>query len=96
MKAKTALLIATAFMTFNAYAAISRDKAEAIALRQVPGAQISGGGLEKAQGRDVWTFDLSTQSSKNFTEVVIDAESGKVLSVRVETPADQVGKTQPL
>ena len=95
MKAKTALL-ATLFMTFNAYAAISRDKAEAIALKQLPGSQIVAGGLEKAQGREVWTFDLSVPNSRNFTEVVIDAESGKVLSKRLETPADQVGKTQPL
>jgi len=95
MNPKMALL-AGLLVTFDANAAIGRDKAEAIALQQVPGAQISGGGLEKANGREVWTFDLSTPSSRNFTEVVIDAESGKVLSVRVETPADQVGKTQPL
>lgn len=83
-------------MTFNASAAINRDAAEAIALKHVPGAQIAGGSLEKVNGRLVWSLDLSKPGSKNFTEVNIDADTGKVLSVRVETPAEQVGWTQPL
>ena len=95
MKAKAAVLAAL-FMTFNASAAINRDTAEAIALREVPGAQIAGGALDKLNGRLVWSFDLSKPGSRNFTEVTIDAESGKVLGVRLETPAEQAGWTQPL
>jgi len=83
-------------MTFNAHAAISRDTAEAIALKQVPGAQIAGGALDRLNGRLVWAFDLSEPGSRNFIEVTIDADTGRVLSVRLETPAEQVGWTQPL
>ena len=80
----------------NVHAAVNRDTAEQIALRQVPGANIVGGGLEKVRGRLVWTFELATPQSRNFTEVAIDHETGKVLTVRLETPAEQVDKTQPL
>jgi uncharacterized membrane protein YkoI len=98
MKLKAALLGAclALSMTFNASASINRDRAEEIALKRVPGAIISSGALDKVDGRLVWSFDLSQPGSKNFTEVLIDADNGKVLSVRVETPAEQVGKTQPL
>jgi uncharacterized membrane protein YkoI len=78
-------------LVWDAAAAISRDKAEAIALAQVPGAQVAGGALDKLNGRLVWALDLAQPGSKNLTEVVIDADTGKVLSVRLETPADQVG-----
>lgn len=91
------LVLASLFLVSNAWASINRDAAERIALREVPGANIVGGGLEKAHdGRYVWTMELATRKSRNLTEVVIDAESGKVLTVRLESPADQVGKTQPL
>jgi len=83
-------------LVWDAAAAISRDKAEAIALRQVPGATIAAGALDKLKGRLVWSFDLSRPESRNLTEVVIDADTGKVLAVRLETPAEQVGWTQPL
>ena len=96
MKPKTAVLAALFFMTFSAGAAINRDKAEEIALRQVPGALIAGGSIEKQNGRLVWSFDLSKPGSRNFTEVTIDADTGRVLAVRLETPAEQVGWTQPL
>lgn len=79
-------------MTFNACAAIGRDKAEAIALRQVPGAEIAAGALDKLKGRLVWSFDLSQPGSRNFTEVTIDAETGNVLEVKLETPAEQVSR----
>lgn len=84
------------FFSLSAAAAISRDKAEAIALKQVPGAHIAGGSLDRLRGRLVWSFDLSQPGSRNFTEVTIDAETGRVLAKRLETPADQVGWMAPL
>ncbi|MGQ0652001.1 MAG: PepSY domain-containing protein [Betaproteobacteria bacterium] len=92
MTLRTVCLAVLLAFSLSAAAAISRDKAEAIALKQVPGAQIAGGSLDKLNGRLVWSLDLNQPGSRNFTEVTIDAESGKVLRVRLETPADQVGR----
>jgi uncharacterized membrane protein YkoI len=90
------LFLSSFFAIQTAHASVNRDTAEEIALKQVPGGNIVGGGLEKANGRLVWTLELAVPTSRNVHEVVIDADSGKVLSVRIETPAEQVGKTQPL
>jgi len=96
MTPKNLVAVLLLLSSITAHAAISRDTAEAIALRQVPGAEIAGGSLDRLDGRLVWSLDLTQPGSRNFTEVIVDAESGKVLRVRLETPADQVGWTQPL
>ena len=36
-----------------------------------------------------WSFDISTPKSKNITEIMVDAKTGKVISSKVETPKDQ-------
>jgi hypothetical protein len=37
----------------------------------------------------VWSFDIGTNNTKNVTEVQVDAKSGKIVSVKTETPVDQ-------
>jgi uncharacterized membrane protein YkoI len=70
-------------------ARISKLQAEKAALAKVPNGAIQSGELEREHGRLVWSFDIGTKSTKNVTEVQVDAKSGKIVSVKTETPADQ-------
>ena|ERR1700719_34049 len=70
-------------------ARISQFQAEKTALAKVPSGVIESGELEREHGKLVWSFDISTRSAKNVTEVQVDAKSGKIVSVKMETPADQ-------
>ena len=68
---------------------VSRAAAEKIALARVPGGKTISGNLERANGRAVWSFDISMPDSKDITEVHIDARTGAVVAVNIETPAQQ-------
>ena len=70
-------------------AKISKPQAEKTALAKIPNGAIQSGELEREHGKLVWSFDISTNSSKNVTEVQVDAKSGKIVSVTTETPAEQ-------
>jgi hypothetical protein len=68
---------------------IDRATAEKTALARVPGGQIRESELEKEHGKLVWSFDISRSTSADITEVQIDAMTGEVVAVEIETPADQ-------
>jgi uncharacterized membrane protein YkoI len=70
-------------------AKISKPQAEKMALSKVPNGTIQSGELEREHGKLVWSFDIGTHSTKNVTEVQVDAKSGKIISVKTETPVDQ-------
>ena len=70
-------------------AKISKPQAEKTALAKVANGTIQSGELERENGKLVWSFDIRTNSTKNVTEVQVDAKSGKIVSVKTETPADQ-------
>jgi len=72
-----------------AEAKIDRTNAERIALAKTPGGKIKSGELEKEHGKLIWSFDISTPHSKNITEVQVDAKTGKIAAVEIETPKDQ-------
>lgn len=72
-----------------AQAKVSRATAEQAALAKVPGGTIKEGELEKEKGKLIWSFDIATPGSKNISEVAVDAISGVVLSVDIETPKEQ-------
>ena len=73
----------------QAGAKISKPEAERIALAQAPNGTIKEGELEKEKGRLIWSFDISTPGSQDTTEVNVDAQSGKVVSVTKETPEQE-------
>ncbi|MDB6024263.1 MAG: peptidase [Verrucomicrobiales bacterium] len=73
----------------EAKAKLSKADAEKIALKKVPGGKIREGELEEEKGKLIWSFDVATDGSKNITEVNIDAITGKVIAVDVETPKDE-------
>lgn len=67
-------------------AKISMDKAKEIALKKVPGGTIESAELEREKGKLVYSFDIKT-SKPGVTEVLVNAMTGKVISVKHETPA---------
>ena len=70
-------------------AKISKPQAEKTALARIPNGTIRSGELERERGKLVWSFDIGTNSTKNVTEMQVDAKSGKIISVKTETPTDQ-------
>ncbi len=70
-------------------AKISKPQAEKTALARIPNGTIRSGELERERGKLVWSFDIGTNSTKNVTEVQVDAKSGKIVSVKTETPIDE-------
>jgi hypothetical protein len=59
---------------------------------QGPDRHNSKRGLEKEHGKWIWSFDVSTPSTKDITEVQVDARNGRIVSVQIETPAAQFNR----
>lgn len=70
-------------------AKVNRMHAERIALAAARGGKIKEVELERENGKLVWSCDVAKSNTKDITEVVVDAKIGKVLSVKVETEADE-------
>jgi len=68
---------------------VTKSQAEKTALTKVPNGIIKSAELEKEHGLLIWSFDIAKPGTKNITEVQIDAKTGKIASVQVETPKDQ-------
>jgi Peptidase propeptide and YPEB domain len=75
--------------SLQAQAKISEADARTTALAKVPGGSVSSSELEKEHGKLVWSFDIAQTGSKNITEVQVDANTGKVVSTKTETPAQE-------
>jgi len=73
----------------KAKAKISQEAATATALAAVPNGKIKSSEIENEDNKLVWSFDISTPKSKNITEIMVDAKTGKIVSNEVETPKDQ-------
>jgi uncharacterized membrane protein YkoI len=68
---------------------VTKRQAEKTALTKVPDGIIKSAELEKEHGRLIWSFDIAKPGTKNITEVQVDAKTGKIASVQIETPKDQ-------
>jgi uncharacterized membrane protein YkoI len=73
----------------QAEAKVTQATAQKTALTKVPNGKVKSSELEREHGKLVWSFDISTPGSKNVTEVQVDAKTGKIVSVKIETPKDQ-------
>jgi uncharacterized membrane protein YkoI len=62
-------------------ARVSPNRAKAIALARVPG-QIAGGELTDEDGRLVYNIKVLPEKKKTWSRVIIDARTGRVLSVK--------------
>ena len=70
-------------------AKITEVKAREIALTKVPKGTIKSSELEKERGRLIWSIDVATVGTVNITEVQVDAKTGAIIAVEIETPEDQ-------
>ena len=73
----------------QAEAKVTQAAAEKTALAKVPYGKIKSSELEREHGKLVWSFDISMPHSKNITEVQVDAKTGEIVVVQIETPKDQ-------
>jgi uncharacterized membrane protein YkoI len=73
----------------QAGAKVTQAAAEKTALAKVPNGKIKSGELEREHGKLVWSFDISMPHSKNVTEVQVDAKTGKIAAVAIETPKNE-------
>ena len=55
----------------------------------MPNAKIQSEEIENERNALVWSFDMVKTGSKNVTEVLVNAKTGKIVDVSTETPADQ-------
>ncbi len=70
-------------------AKVNRMHAERIALAATHGGTIKSGELEREKGRLVWSFDVTKPNTSGVTEVLLDAKTAKVISVKRESPAQE-------
>jgi hypothetical protein len=73
---------------------VSESAARAIALAQVKGGIVQSTELEREAGKLVWSFDIERPGSKNVTEILVDANTGRIVSKKQETPAEQAKEAQ--
>ena len=86
-----ALAVTTALAKdkLEAKAKVSKADAGKTALAKVPGGKVESSELEEENGKLIWSFDIATKGSKDITEIAVDAITGEIVDVAIETPADQ-------
>ena len=72
-----------------AEAKITQAQATATAMAKVPGGVIKSSELETEGGQLVWSFDIAKPSTKGVTEILVDARTGQIVSMKWETPAEE-------
>ncbi len=80
---------ADSMAAWMAEAKITDAVARETAMKEVPGGMIKEGGLEREDGKLIYSFDIAVTGKEGIEEVAIDAITGKVLSKVHETPADE-------
>ena len=73
----------------EAKAKISKADALKTAQVKVPTGKVIDSELEEENGKLVWSFDFALPGTKDITEVQVDAVTGEIVSVEIETPAQQ-------
>jgi uncharacterized membrane protein YkoI len=70
-------------------AKITKAQAQQIALAKVSHGTVKSAEIENEKGHLVWSFDIATPHTKNITEILVDAKTGKIISNRTESPREQ-------
>lgn len=70
-----------------AQAKITRNAAQAIALRAVPNGKVEDGELERENGKLIYSFDVRVPGKTGIDEVQVSALDGSIVSHTHETPA---------
>jgi uncharacterized membrane protein YkoI len=92
-----ALALATSWTPFNSsaqqsetellkQARITKYQAKKIALDRVRHGAIKRVELQKENGVLIWSVDIAQPPKKDLTDVWVDATTGKITAVEVETP----------
>jgi len=68
---------------------VTKRQAKRLALARVTNGTIKSAELERENGTLIWSFDIARPGKKDVTEVWVDAKTGKITSVEVETPVRQ-------
>ena len=71
-----------------AQATITPDSARTVALRRVPGGQITKAEIEREANKLVYSFEIQVTGKSGIEEVLVDARTGAVVSVAHERPED--------
>jgi uncharacterized membrane protein YkoI len=72
-----------------AQAKVTKEQATQTALGKVPNGAVKSAELEREHGKLVWSFDLAQPGKSGVTEVQVDAVSGKVVSLKRESAAQE-------
>ena len=67
-------------------ARVTKHEAKKIALAKVKHGAIKCVALEKENGVLIWSVDIAQPPKKDLTDVWVDATTGKITAVEVETP----------
>ena len=70
-------------------ARVTKHYAKRIALARVKRRTIKCVELEKENGVLIWSVDIAQPSKGNLTDVWVDATTGKITAVEIETPTDE-------
>ena len=92
-----ALALATSWTPFSSWAQesetellkqarITKHQAKKIALGRVKRGTIKCVELQKENGVLIWSVDVAQPLKKNVTDVWVDATTGKITAIEVETP----------
>jgi hypothetical protein len=92
-----ALALAMSWTPFNSWAQrsetellkqarVTKHQVKKIALARVKRGAIKCVELEKENGLLIWSVDIAQPPKKDLTDVSVDATTGKITAVEVETP----------
>jgi uncharacterized membrane protein YkoI len=70
-------------------AKITKANAEQIALAKVSRGIVKSAEIENEKGHLVWSFDIARPGTRDITEILVDAKTGKIISTQTESPRDQ-------
>ncbi len=87
IKKLAAVLALTTAATAFAAPKLTMKDARAIALKKAPGT-VKSSEYEHEKGRWVYSFDIVTKEP-GVTEVLVDANTGKIIEVTQESPAQE-------
>jgi uncharacterized membrane protein YkoI len=73
----------------QAEAKITEAQAREIAIARVPKGSIKAIELEIEGALLIWSVDMATPGTKDITEVQVNAKTGAVVAVEIETPQDE-------
>jgi len=75
-------------------AKVSKAEAEKAARAKAPNGKLIDSEIEEEDEKVVWSFEFSGPDSKDKTEVKVDAVTGKVVKIEVESPDDETDGTE--